>query len=324
MTQSSDQYRIIASGAGWIEKTWRGRLRVEGRDAASFLHALLTNDVASLAPGDGVYAAYLTPQGRMLADVVVYRLTEFLALDVPRAEAARLADRLDQLVFAEDVRISDDSPNVVQFAIVGEGAARAAATAVGAAEHDVSTLRVHGHLLSSGRLVARSDEVDGPAFDLTCLAEDQAAVIDALEAAGAQPIDEETFEAMRIEARHPKFGVDMTAETIPLEAGLVERAISLTKGCYVGQEVIVRVMHRGGGRVAKRLIAVSASDEGEPLAPGVPISVGGAIVGHITSAAHSLRRGRSVALGYVRREAAEAGGPFFAGGTELELLGLAG
>ena len=103
MSSSSDQYRIIGRAAGWMARTWRGWLRVEGRDAPAFLHNLLSNDIASLAPGDGAYATYLTPQGRMIADVAVYRLSEHLWLDVPRAEAARLADQFDALVFTEDV-----------------------------------------------------------------------------------------------------------------------------------------------------------------------------------------------------------------------------
>jgi folate-binding protein YgfZ len=112
---------------------------------------------------------------------------------------------------------------------------------------------------------------------------------------------------MRIEAGRPSFGIDMTEETIPLEAGLLERAISQTKGCYVGQEVIIRVLHRGGGRVAKRLVRLSC-EPGTAVPPaGAAISIDDRDVGRVTSAALSPRDGRPLALGYVHRDSAEPG-----------------
>jgi tRNA-modifying protein YgfZ len=115
-------------------------------------------------------------------------------------------------------------------------------------------------------------------------------------------------DAIRIDAGRPAFGVDMTEETIPLEAGLLERAISQTKGCYVGQEVIIRVLHRGGGRVAKRLVRIACDHEGgEVPAVGATVSADDREVGRVTSSARSPRTGRNNALAYVHRDAAEVG-----------------
>jgi len=119
MTRRSDQYRTIATGAGWYDKRSRGRLRIDGRDAAAFLHALVTNDVLSLAEGRGVYAAYLTPQGRMIADLRVYRRQGHLLLETPPNLAGPLAARLDQLIFSEDARVADVSASLSQAGVAG-------------------------------------------------------------------------------------------------------------------------------------------------------------------------------------------------------------
>ena len=123
-------------------------------------------------------------------------------------------------------------------------------------------------------------------------------LIAALIQAGAQEVSHEAIEAVRIEAGYPVFGVDMTDDTIPLEAGIEQRSISFTKGCFVGQEVVVRVLHRGGGRVAKKLVGLKLSGE---TAIGSKIFSGDRDIGVLTSVATSPRFG-SVALGYVHRD----------------------
>jgi folate-binding protein YgfZ len=120
-------------------------------------------------------------------------------------------------------------------------------------------------------------------------------------------VSDAVAEAMRIEAGRPRFGVDMTEETIPLEAGLLDRAISQTKGCYVGQEVIIRVLHRGAGRVAKRLARLSAGPTAELPPADARIVVDGRDVGRVTSAAWSPQADGPLALGYVARDVAEPG-----------------
>jgi len=141
--------------------------------------------------------------------------------------------------------------------------------------------------------------------------------------AGAIAISSDALEIFRIEAARPAWGADMTSSTIPLEAGLLDRAISQTKGCYVGQEVIVRVLHRGGGRVAERLMQVEAS--GDAAIPGgADIVVGGAVVGRITSSAFSPGRGRWVGLGYVKRDSATVGQPVMIGDAATTITAAAG
>ena len=282
------QYRIIESGAGWVERTGRGRLRVDGADRVAFLQALVTNDLTALGPARGVYAAYLTPQGRLVADLTVYDRGDHLLADVPAALAGSLLTKLDALVFSEDVRISDVSASIVAFGVMGRQAE--------------SVVR------QTTFFAVPTDVASHPAFDVFVPRESRAEAIAALEAAGARSVSEALADLLRIEAGRPAFGPDMDDQTIPLEAGLLDRAISLTKGCYVGQEVIVRVLHRGGGRVARRLVTLAFDPALEtPPAAGAVLVVDGREAGRVTSAAWSPGAGRVVALGYLTRDTAEPG-----------------
>jgi folate-binding protein YgfZ len=160
---------------------------------------------------------------------------------------------------------------------------------------------------ASSLTVIRSDDYGAPGFEVFVPAADIDPFIAAARAAGAQDVDAAALEVTRVEAGRPAFGVDMDEHTIPLEAGIEDRAISLTKGCYVGQEVIIRVLHRGHGRVAKRLAGLIGAAADGPLTPGTILEADGKPVGSITSAVESPRLRRPIALGYVHRDFAEPG-----------------
>ena len=273
-----------AEWLGWIARPDRGCLRFFGTDALAFLQALVTNDVASLEVGASLDALYLTPQGRMITDMRVCRRDDDVLMSVPAELAAGLATRFDLLIFSEDVQVSDASPLIHEITLVGRSMAQTK--------------------------------------DLFVEAERDAAVRSTLIADGVPELSAVDSEAMRIDAGRARWGVDMNEETIPLEAGLLERAISQTKGCYVGQEVIVRVLHRGGGRVAKRLMKIGFSEgPSEPPVAGTPITIGGAAVGTITSAAYSRRLKRIVALGYVHRDHANEGAAVMVGAAAAVIEG---
>jgi len=178
-----------AGWTGWVPRTDRGLLRLTGADALGFLQALVTNDVASLSVGGACDAAWLTPQGRMITDMDVYRGEGEVLVSVAAELAASLAVRLDLLIFAEDVQVTDASSLIHQIQLVGESRA-------------------------GGRDVF---------FD----AAREGEVLAALDAAGVRAIDAAEAEALRIDAGRPRWGVDMNEETIPLEAGLLEGAARL-------------------------------------------------------------------------------------------------
>lgn len=309
MIDLRQEYRIVSAAAGWRLSTRRALLRMAGRDASSFLHALVTADVASVAPGGGVYAAYLTPQGRMICDMALYRQPDAWLADVPAAAAASLSAKLDAAIFTEDVRVEDGSGQLAIVTLVGADAARILGAAAGLERSQIESLPLRGILTASEITAARTDATALPSFDLLLPRGAAADVTARLAQAGAAAMSDALGEALRVEAGRPSFGVDMDTDTIPLEAGLLDRAISTTKGCYVGQEIIIRVLHRGGGRVARRLMKLESSEAGAAIEPGAVIVAGGKDVGAVTSAARSPVRDRAIALGYVQRDAAEAGGP---------------
>ena len=307
MSSILDEYRTIGGGALWRERRDKGRLRVDGADRAAFLQALVSNDVSALVADSGLYATYLTPQGRMLADLHIYHRGDALLAVVPAEQAASLAARLDGLIFSEDARVADVTSDIAQILVVGGGAAEAIAAAIGADASRLGVLPSLAQITTPAGFVARSDEVMVPAFDLFVPAPSRDDVVRALERAGAREAPRDLVEALRIEAGRPAFGRDMTTETIPLEAGLLDRAISTTKGCYVGQEIVIRVLHRGGGRVARRLVQLVVDDATAVPPVGAGILVGGEERGRLTSVAFSPRLGRPIALGYVARAEAEPG-----------------
>jgi folate-binding protein YgfZ len=258
---SLDGYKAVQASGGVVRRTDRGVLAVSGADRATWLQGLLTNDVESLKDGETCYAAYLTPQGRMISDMHVLARGGSILLDVPAPLAASLRDRLDGLTFAEDVAITDESATQFVWTVIT----------------DKDLVDVVGESLPD-------------------------------EHASVTEVNLDTFEVIRIERGVPRFLADMNEDTIPLEAGIEDRAISFTKGCYVGQEVIVRVTTRGGGRVAKKLVHWL----GDPSAAVVPLKDAhirsfDKDIGRVTSAAFSPGLNRVVGLGYVKREFAESG-----------------
>lgn len=322
---SVEQYRALREGAGLLDRSFRGRLRLTGEDRRSYLQGLLTNDVAALTAGTGCYAALLTAQGRMVSDMYVMETGEAIVMDLERAVAPQIAAHLDRFVITEDVTVADESERVAQVGVYGPGSAAVVAAALGPgapSPADLTQMPVLANRTipsSDGAvLVARRDDVGVAGFDLLCDARMAGRISDALRRGGAVVVDRETAEVTRVEAGRPAFLLDMTSETIPLEAGIEDRAISLTKGCYVGQEIIIRVLHRGGGRVAKRLVGLTFdADAAVPPRGSVVRSTEAREIGRVTSAVWSPRLQRVIALGYVHRDFVEAGTPVVvAGDTE--------
>jgi folate-binding protein YgfZ len=329
MPDIAHQYRTIVSGAGFRNRADRGRLRFTGTDRVTFLQALVTNDLIALKSHQGAYAAYLTPQGRMVTDLHLFLRPDSIVADVPAALAAGLAAKFDALVFAEDVQVLDASADLAQISILGGRASVLVAEATGADAAAIAELAVWSQVDVHHGFVVRTDEADVESYDIVLDATHEAALVSALESAGAVRMSNDVAEAIRVQKGRPAFGTDMSTDTIPLEAGLLERAISTSKGCYVGQEIVIRVLHRGGGRVAKRLVKLALAGAGgaDGVAPGSALSADGKAVGAITSVAPAPDGEGMVALGYVHRDHAEAGRTLSLSaqpGTVATIVGLAG
>ena len=279
----------------------RAQIAVAGADRAAYLQGLLTNDIQALAEGSGCYAAWLSPQGRMLTDMHVLQSSGMILLDVPAGQASAVLARLDQFLFSEDVRIESLVEAMTGVWLHGPHAdaviERVVHGLAGLADwidyrHDTATF--DGNPVS----VARIDQVGVPGYCVFLARAAEAQFVAAAIEAGARAVGAETLDAARIEAGYPLFDVDMTDDTIPLEAGIEQRAISFTKGCFVGQEVVIRVLHRGGGRVVKKLVGLKLSGE---AGVGKKILSGEREIGVVTSVATSPRFG-VIALGYVHRD----------------------
>jgi len=292
----------------------RRAIGVAGKDRAAYLQGLLTNDIQALSPGGGCYAAWLTPQGRMLTDLHVFESGDMMLLDVPAELVQATLQRLDQFLFSEDVQLADLSETLRGVWIHGPTAAsilERVLTGVTGLDAWPEYRNARAEFAGSPAVVARVTQLGVPGFCVYVDPAREEPLRLALQGAGAVVANGAALEAARIEAGYPVFGPDMTEDTIPLEAGIEDRAISMTKGCYVGQEVIIRVLHRGGGRVVRKLVGLRI--EGEVPASGARIMSGEREVGKVTSAAGSPRLG-AIALGYVHRDVV-------APGTRVEIEG---
>jgi folate-binding protein YgfZ len=312
-------YQALRQAAGIVDRSARGRLTVTGTDRRTYLQGLLSNDITALVEGSGCYATYLTAQGRMIADMRVFETGRGLVVDLDRTLAESIGARWSQFVFSEDVQIANDSTSTVEVGVYGPTSVRVVAEAIsgddkaqtGQVEDTLRTLPLYANrvwdLRGAEMRVLVSDDIGVRGFDVVVPVSLKDDVIASLQAAGGVVVGPAAVEVCRIEGGRPLFGVDMNDDTIPLEAGIEDRAISLTKGCYVGQEVIIRVLHRGHGRVVRKLVGIVLEPGTTVASAGDKITGGDREIGSITSAVESPALGRPIALGYVHRDFVEPG-----------------
>ena len=233
---SHDDYRVLHEGAALLDRTAeRGRLELRGADRRAYLHGLLTNDIAGLSAGAGCYAALLTPQGRMISDMRVSELRDRLVVDLPASTSEGVRQRLADFIFSEDVEVQDIGAAVAHWGLYGPGAAQVAASVLDVEPESfeaLASLPLYGNVERTFRdrpaILVRSDDFGIGGFEILVDASVSGLLPPALVEAGAQRIDGATADVARVEAGRPAFGRDMDATTIPLEAGIEDRAISLT------------------------------------------------------------------------------------------------
>jgi tRNA-modifying protein YgfZ len=289
---TSPGYAALTQGCALVDRSERGKLALSGAQAAAFLNGQVSNDVEALEPGEGCYATFLTPKGKMLGDLRVLATREELLLDTERVALQPLFDLIRRGTIGWDAELHKRTLETALLSLAGPRArelAGAAEAGLPEVEHAHRGARLGG---AAVRLVATSAGVD-----VLCDAGDAGAVTEALTAAGATAVDERAAEIARIEAGRPRYGVDLDETTIPQEAGLNDRAVSFTKGCYVGQETVARLHWRGKPNRHLRGLRLSA-----PVATGTPLRLGDKDVGRVGSAGVSPVHG-PIALALVRREA---------------------
>ncbi|HST33984.1 MAG TPA: glycine cleavage T C-terminal barrel domain-containing protein [Solirubrobacteraceae bacterium] len=298
------QHGIVSERCGLLDRSERGKLALGGAGAVEFLNGQVTNELADLAPGEGRYAAFLTHKGKMLGDLRILATGEGadgapaeLQLDTERVALQELFDMIRRFKVGYDVELHKRTLERGLLSLIGPGSklvagtdgAGGAATALPSEEHANAPVRIDG----IAALAIRTDV----GIDLLCDAADTERLRDALLARGAQAISEQAAECVRIERGRPRYGEDIDESTIPQEAGLNERAVSFTKGCYVGQETVARLYYKGKPNRHLRGLRLSA-----PVESGAELRLGERTVGHVGSVAVSPTLG-PIALALVRREA---------------------
>jgi len=305
----SDYYRSLKETGGLVTRLNRGRIALSGDDRATYLQGLLTNDIVSLPEGHGCYAVYLTPQGRIVADAEVFNVGDRLLLDVHGSVKQLLVDRFEELIFTEDVSIEDWTDTWTGYVLAGPKADSYLAKVLPQTSAQIGRwpINVCQQLSIGGAslIVSHSDPFGIDGFYVWAEREAAEELRRMLLEAGCSEVDEETADVVRIEQGRPVFPNDLNAEVIPLEAGIENRAISFTKGCYVGQEVVVRILHRGQGRLSRKLIGLqmkSLCDPSSMPSAGGRLWSGTETVGQITSVGFSGAIGIMIGLGYVNRK----------------------
>jgi folate-binding protein YgfZ len=301
------EYAALSERCGLVDRSERGKLALSGADAKTFLAGQVTNDTEALRPGDGCYAAFLTHKGKMLGDLRILDIgpiggknagedyhSDFsgddLLLDTERVALQALFDMIRRFKIGYELQLHKRTVERGLLSLIGPEATRiAAAKALPAVEHANVPVEIDGVAV----LAARTDT----GVDLIC----DSAATERLSAAlcerGAAVVSAQAAEIVRVEHGRPRYGVDMDDGTIPQEAGLNERAVSFTKGCYVGQETVARLYYKGKPNRLLRGLRLS-----KPVSPGAELRLGEKAVGRLSSTAVSPTFG-PIGLGLVRREA---------------------
>jgi folate-binding protein YgfZ len=306
------EYAALRQGAGALDLSFRGRLCALGADAQRFLNGQVTNNVKDLQIGEGCYAALVSAKGRLQSDLNVYRLENEMLLDFEPGLSEFVAQRLEKFIIAEDVQVRDAAAHYGLLSVQGPKAAEV-----------VGGLSPRFVVPPKPMAVTKAEEppfgeiyltyhprLRTPGCDLFVPVAAMKEVAAELKDRGARLCGWQALETARVEAGIPRFGADMDETNLAPEA-LDTRAISYSKGCYIGQEVIARI--RTYGQVARSLRGLRLGGQEKDLpARGAKLFLGEKEAGHITSAVWSPALQAIIALGFVRREANQTG-------RELEL-----
>lgn len=318
MTQAVEsllaEYEAVrGGGAGLFDLSSRGRIEVSGAEAVQFLNGMLTNDVAGLKEGAWMHAAFPNPQGRLVASTRIMKRGGAFLFDTEAATYPAVLKHLGRFTLAGDFHVRDLTTESVLLSVQGARAAEFVGAALGAEAAATARGRVNAVAFGEGHVtVIRATHTSEDGFDLFADAAHAKAVRGALVAAGARPAGHDALEVLRVEAGVPRYGVDASDANVVLEVVNEAEAVSYTKGCYAGQEIIARIHWRG--HVAKQLAGVIFDRDAEPPSDArLRACAEEREAGRITSNVFSPRLRRRVALALVKYD-------FLAPGTELKVI----
>ncbi len=300
----ADGYQALNRGSLFLDRSDRLRMRFTGPKSAELINGMVTSDVASLTPGRGQYSAALTAKGKIVADLRIFSVADGLLVDTNAPASRGWREIVTKYVNPRLAPYSDVTAQTTDFTIAGAGAATLLASLLGVDGNSLKLLDPFAHVTArydgSDAAVIRTPEFGVECYDLIATSESAPLLRSAILSAGAIQPDAELWTVLRIESGRPEWGVDMDETTLPQEALLdALGAISFTKGCYIGQEVVARIHFRGHvNRLLRKIRFVT------PLLPprgATIVDDGGLVVGELKSTALSPRSG-GIGLGMVRRE----------------------
>ena len=297
-------FRALLNGAAIFDMSWQAKLRIGGKDRTRWANGMVTNNIRDLGPGRGSYNFILTPQGRNQGDLTVYNRGDYLLGTTDREQVESITTLLRRYIIMDKVEIEDISDKLVSIGVAGPQAVEMW-SGIGI---DVAALepgQVVDTVWRDAEIsVARNTHPQANAYEIWIAPERAEKLWEALDSAGAQPVGSEALEMYRIARGIPRYGVDLRERDLPQETGQ-EHALNFTKGCYIGQEIVERIRSRGN--VHRALVGFEV--EGEPPQPGMKVFAGDKEVGEITSSSRVpfATGDRTLALGYIRREAGEPG-----------------
>ena len=306
----SEYSAIRDGGAGLIDLSARGRIRVSGSEAAMFLNGLITNDIKTLAMNSWMPAAFANVQGRLLAAVRVLHREDGFLMDTDNSTRETVITLLDRFTMTGDFHLKDLTGETQMFSVEGKTAPEVISRVFGE-----ETARVERQKIVNAKFgdttvtVLRATHTAEEGFALFIDASAGSTLGDAVADAGAIRISNDTFETLRIEAGVPRYGIDMDETNVVTETTL-DDAVSFTKGCYLGQEIIIRIKHRG--HVAKKLTGVVLADSTPVPRNSKIVASDGKEIGRVTSSVFSPRLDRAIALGYLKYD-------YLAAGTEVKI-----
>ena len=303
---STEYAAVRDDSAGVINLSTRGRLLVSGSEAVMFLNGLITNDMKTLAVNSWMPAVFPNVQGRLIAAVrIIHRENGFL-IDTESTSLETIAKLLGRFTLAGDFRVQDVTSETAMLSVQGRKAERVIGQTLGETAANAPRAEVVTTQLKNGAdvTVIRATHTGEDGFDLLVDAKRAAGLRDLLIEGGAQPFGSEIAEVLRIEAGIPRFGIDMDETRVVTETNLDE-AVSFTKGCYIGQEIIARIKYRG--HVAKKLTGVLLKEDGAIERGARILSTDEKEIGAITSSTVSPRLKHTIALAYVKYDYLETG-----------------
>jgi folate-binding protein YgfZ len=317
----STEFDALRTGCGIYDLGFRAKISLKGSDRVRWLNGMVTNNIRDLAEGHGLYAFLLNPQGRILGDMVAYNCSDSLLVDTDRSQAEKILATFDHYIIMDDVEVENLSDKLTALGVRGP---RARATLEGAGLKIPELMPLQTFRLQCdcecGCLdctIVRGEDPAHEAYEIWLASENVKNLWEALLAVGATPVGADVLEMDRIASGIPLYGIDIRERDLPQETEQ-NRALNFSKGCYVGQEIVERIRSRGN---VHRKFTGFVSQDGAPLTPGAKVLVADAggekEVGEITSASTLPHQpGRSIALGYIRREQAVPHKEFTIEGTK--------